>query len=153
MTRSASRRVLTSAIMTIVLAQVAACERSEPNQPVQAPVAKAAPAGAPSAAQAETPASTNAAAADRPPIVDMSGNDTVTVGQQRSAARFADENFRLLTRDSVFGAKGGLDEMVEAQSESKLERVEFVVPLGTVARALQIEFGGETAEMPLAFKR
>ena len=73
--------------------------------------------------------------------------------QQRSAARFADENFRLLTRDSVFGAKGGLDEMVGAQSESKLERVEFVVPLGTVARALQIEFGGETAEMPLAFKR
>ncbi len=71
---------------------------------------------------------------------------------QRQAANFSDENFRLLTRDAVMRANGGLDETVEAQSESKLERVEFVLPHGSVPRALQIEYGGETVELPLGFK-
>ena len=73
--------------------------------------------------------------------------------RQRQAADFADENFRLVTHDSVIAANGGLGETVGAGNESGLERVQFLVPLSSVPRALQIEFGGEATELPLTWKR
>lgn len=73
--------------------------------------------------------------------------------KQRRAASFADENFQLLTQNSVIGANGGLAETIDAGSESSAQRVQFLVPANAAPRALKIEFGGETAELPLSFKR
>ena len=73
--------------------------------------------------------------------------------KQRQAVDFADENFRLITQDSVVAANGGLGETVGAGNESGLERVQFLVPIKAVPRALRIEFGGETVELPLTWKR
>lgn len=73
--------------------------------------------------------------------------------KQRQAADFADENFRLVTQDSVIAANGGLGETIGAGMESALERVQFVVPINSVPRALKIELGGESTELPLTFKR
>ena len=73
--------------------------------------------------------------------------------KQRQAVDIADENFRLITQDSVVSANGGLGETVGAGNESGLERVQFLVPVNAVARALKIEFGGETLELPLTWKR
>jgi hypothetical protein len=75
------------------------------------------------------------------------------LNKQRQAADFVDENFRLLTQDSVIPANGGLGETVGAGSESALERVQFLVPVNSVPRALKIEFGGESTELPLTWKR
>ena len=75
------------------------------------------------------------------------------LNKQRQAADFSDENFRLITRDSVIAANGGLGETVGAGMESALERVQFVVPMSSVPRALKIEFGGESTELPLTFKQ
>ncbi len=72
--------------------------------------------------------------------------------KQPEAAGFADENFRLLTKESVIHANGGLGETIDANSDSMPEQVQFVVPLGSAPRALQIEYGGQTIEVPLAFK-
>lgn len=72
--------------------------------------------------------------------------------KQRQAAEFADENFRLLTKNSVVPANGGLSETIGANSDSALERVQFTVPLGSDPRAVQVEYGGETVELSLAFK-
>ena len=73
--------------------------------------------------------------------------------KQRQAADFADENFRLITHDSVIAANGGLGETVAAGNESGLERVQFLVPFSSVPRALKIEFGGDATELPLTWKR
>ena len=75
------------------------------------------------------------------------------LNKQRQAADFVDENFRLLTQDSVIAASGGLGETVGAGSESALERVQFLVPINSVPRALKIEFGGEATELPLTWKQ
>lgn len=75
------------------------------------------------------------------------------LNKQRLAADFADQNFRLLTRNSEIAANGGLGETVGAGAESALERVQFVVPANAFPRALKIEFGGEATELPLTFKR
>ncbi len=74
------------------------------------------------------------------------------LNKQRQAADFSDQNFRLVTQDSVIAADGGLGETVGAGMESALERVQFVVPINSVPRALKIEFGGESTELPLTFK-
>ena len=74
------------------------------------------------------------------------------LNKQRQAADFSDQNFRLETKDSVIAASGGLAETVGAGMESALERVQFVVPINSVPRALKIEFGGESTELPLTFK-
>ncbi|MGH6609388.1 MAG: hypothetical protein ACRECQ_03940 [Burkholderiaceae bacterium] len=71
---------------------------------------------------------------------------------QSAPATFADESFRLLTKDSSIAANGGLSETVGANKDSPLERVQFVVPLSSPPRALQIEHGGEKVELPVAFK-
>ena len=75
------------------------------------------------------------------------------LNKQRQAADFADEHFRLLTQDSVIPANGGLGETIGAGSESALERVQFLVPVNSVPRALKIEFGGEASELPLTWKQ
>jgi len=75
------------------------------------------------------------------------------LNKQRQAAGFADENFRLVTHDSVIAANGGLGETVAAGAESGLERVQFLVPFSAVPRALKIEFGGEATELPLTWKQ
>ncbi len=75
------------------------------------------------------------------------------LNKQRQAADFSDQNFRLLTKDSVIAANGGLGETVGAGMESALERVQFLVPVTSVPRALKIEFGGEATELPLTFKQ
>lgn len=75
------------------------------------------------------------------------------LNKQRQAADFSDENFRLVTKDSVIAANGGLGETVGAGMESALERVQFVVPINSVPRALKIDFGGESTELPLTFKQ
>ena len=72
--------------------------------------------------------------------------------KQRQAATFADENFRLLTKDSVIPANGGLSETILAGTDSTLERVQFLVPLGSAPRALKIEHDGEVIEVPLGLK-
>ena len=74
------------------------------------------------------------------------------LNKQRQAADFSDQNFRLITNDSVIAANGGLGETVGAGTESALERVQFLVPVNAVPRALKIEFGGEATELPLTFK-
>jgi hypothetical protein len=66
-------------------------------------------------------------------------------------ANLWDASFRLLTQNSVIPANGGLNEVVAARSDSALERVQFVVPLTSTPRALKIEHGGETVELPLRF--
>ncbi len=53
----------------------------------------------------------------------------------------------------MIAANGGLGETVGAGMESALERVQFVVPINSVPQALKIEFGGESMELPLTFKR
>ena len=73
--------------------------------------------------------------------------------KQRQAADFSDQNFRLVTKDSVIAANGGLGETVGAGMESALERVQFVVPINAVPQTLKIEFGGESTELPLTFKQ
>ncbi|MGZ9074823.1 MAG: hypothetical protein ACXW13_03515 [Burkholderiaceae bacterium] len=73
--------------------------------------------------------------------------------KQRQAADFADENFRLITHDSVIAANGGLGETVGAGNASGLERVQFLVPFSSVPSALKIEFGGDATELPLTWKR
>ncbi len=73
--------------------------------------------------------------------------------KQHQAADFSDENFRLVTHDSVIAANGGLGETVGAGNESALERVQFLVPFSSVPRALKIEYGGEATEVPLTWKR
>lgn len=75
------------------------------------------------------------------------------LNKQGQAAEFTDQNFRLVTQDSVIAANGGLDETIGAGAESALERVQFVVPINSVPRALKIEFGGEATELPLALKQ
>lgn len=75
------------------------------------------------------------------------------LNKQRQAADFSDENFRLVTKDSVIAANGGLGETVGAGMESGLERVQFVVPINSAPSALKIEFGGESTELPLTFKQ
>lgn len=75
------------------------------------------------------------------------------LNKQRQAADFSDQNFRLVTKDSVIAANGGLGETVGAGMESALERVQFVVPVNSVPQALKIEFGGESTELPLTFKQ
>jgi hypothetical protein len=75
------------------------------------------------------------------------------LNKQRQAADFADENFRLITQDSVIAANGGLGETIGAGNESALERVQFLVPVNSVPRALKIEFGGEATELPLTLKQ
>jgi hypothetical protein len=74
------------------------------------------------------------------------------LNKQRQAADFSDQNFRLVTKDSVIAANGGLGETVGPGIESALERVQFVVPINSVPQALKIEFGGESTELPLTFK-
>jgi hypothetical protein len=75
------------------------------------------------------------------------------LNKQRQAADFSDQNFRLVTKDSVIAANGGLGETVGPGIESALERVQFVVPINSVPQALKIEFGGESTELPLTFKQ
>ena len=75
------------------------------------------------------------------------------MNKQGQATEFTDRNFRLVTQDSVITANGGLGETVEPGAESRLERVQFLVPMNSVPRALKLEFGGETIELPLTFKR
>ena len=75
------------------------------------------------------------------------------LNKQPQAADFSDENFRLVTKDSVIGADGGFGETVGPGMESALERVQFVVPMKSVPQALKIEFGGESTELPLTFKQ
>ena len=75
------------------------------------------------------------------------------LNKQRQAADFSDQNFRLITKDSVIAANGGLGETVDAGTESTLERVQFLVPVTSVPRALKIEFDGEATELPLTFKQ
>lgn len=67
-------------------------------------------------------------------------------------ANLWDASFRLLTHNSVIPANGGLNEIVAPRSDSALERVQFVVPLTSTPRALKIEHGGETVELPLRFQ-
>ena len=74
------------------------------------------------------------------------------LNKQRQAADLTDQNFQLLTQNSVIAASGGLGETISAGGESALERVQFVVPVNSVPRALKIEFGGEATELPLTFK-
>lgn len=62
-----------------------------------------------------------------------------------------DANFRLITHNAVIPANGGLNVLVDPRSDSMLERVQFVVPLTSVPRALKIEHGGEAVELPLRF--
>lgn len=64
---------------------------------------------------------------------------------------FWDASFRLVAHDAVIPASGGLNALVDARSDSALERVQFVVPMSSVPRALRIEHGGETVELPLRF--
>ncbi|MGH6622748.1 MAG: hypothetical protein ACREBN_02195 [Burkholderiaceae bacterium] len=66
-------------------------------------------------------------------------------------ANLWDASFRLLTHNSVIAANGGLNVVVDGRSDSALERVQFVVPLTSTPRALKIEHGGETVELPLRF--
>lgn len=182
------RSVSLVAIMTILVAHVAACQRSEPDAPSPAPTVKAAPASAPPAVQTETAAtgdSSTVASHDRAPSLDFSVPRTAAVvgkngelsftiaeatieprnpesirlvllvrmhNKQRQEAKFADENFRLMTQDSEIPANGGLGETIDAGSDSTLERVQFIVPFGAVARALKIEYGGEATELPLGLK-
>ena len=75
------------------------------------------------------------------------------LNKQRQAADFSDQNFRLVTKDSMITANGGLGETVGPGMESALERVHFVVPINSVPQALKIEFGGESTELPLTFKQ
>ena len=75
------------------------------------------------------------------------------LNKQRQAADFSDQNFQLITNDSVIAANGGLGETIGAGMESALERVQFVVPMNSVPRALKIDFDGESTELPLTFKR
>ena len=75
------------------------------------------------------------------------------LNKQRLAADLADQNFQLLTQDSVIPANGGLGETIGAGSESGLERVQFLVPATAVPKALKIEFGGEATELPLTWKQ
>ena len=75
------------------------------------------------------------------------------LNKQPRAADFTDQSFRLVTKDSVIAANGGLGETVGPGMESPLERVQFVVPLNSVPQALKIEFGGESTELPLTFKQ
>ena len=75
------------------------------------------------------------------------------LNKQRQAADFSDQNFRLVTKDSVIAANGGLGETVGAGMESALERVQFLVPVNAVPRALKIEFDGEATELPLTFRQ
>ena len=62
-----------------------------------------------------------------------------------------DANFRLITHDAVIPANGGLNVLVDPRSDSMLERVQFVVPLTSAPRALKLEHGGESVELPLRF--
>lgn len=64
---------------------------------------------------------------------------------------FWDASFRLVAHDAVIPASGGLNAVIDARSDSALERVQFVVPMSSVPRALRIEHGGETVELPLRF--
>lgn len=72
--------------------------------------------------------------------------------KQRQAANFGDENFHVLTQSAAIAANGGVSETIEAGSESTLQRVQFVVPISSRPRALQIEHGGEAVELPFGFK-
>lgn len=67
------------------------------------------------------------------------------------AANLWDANFRLVTHNAVIAPNGGLNVVVDPRSDSALERVQFVVPLAAVPRALKIEHGGEAVELPLRF--
>jgi hypothetical protein len=62
---------------------------------------------------------------------------------------FWDASFRLVTHNAVIAASGGLNALVDGRSDSALERVQFVVPTSSVPRALRIDFGGESTELPL----
>jgi len=64
---------------------------------------------------------------------------------------FWDASFRVVAHDAVIPASGGLNVVVDARSDSALERVQFVVPMSSVPRVLRIEHGGETVELPLRF--
>jgi hypothetical protein len=66
-------------------------------------------------------------------------------------ANLWDANFRLITHNAVIPANGGLNVLVDPRSDSMLERVQFVVPLTSVPRALKLEHGGESVELPLRF--
>lgn len=66
-------------------------------------------------------------------------------------ANLWDASFRLITHNAVIPANGGLNVLVDPRSDSMLERVQFVVPLASVPRALKIEHGGEAVELPLRF--
>lgn len=127
------------AMLAMALASIAACQRNETSAP--APVATGAPAIKPPAGATET----GAAPAATVLLIRMHN-------KQRQAATFADENFRLLTKDSVIPANGGLSETIEAGADSTLERVQFVVPLGSAPRALKIEHDGEAIEVPIGLK-
>lgn len=67
------------------------------------------------------------------------------------SVNFWDSSFRLLTHNSTIPASGGLNALVDARSDSMLERVQFVVPLTSAPRALKIDHGGESVELPLRF--
>jgi len=69
----------------------------------------------------------------------------------RYPVNFWDASFRLVAHDAVIPASGGLNAVVDGNSDSALERVLFIVPLSSVPRALRIERDGETVELPLRF--
>lgn len=69
--------------------------------------------------------------------------------QQGYQANFWDDSFRLLTHDGVIPASGQLNDVVDARSSSAERAVVFIVPKGAVPRALQIQYAGESTELPI----
>jgi hypothetical protein len=74
--------------------------------------------------------------------------------RMRNASRypvnFWDASFQLVANDAAaITASGGLNVLVEGRSESAFEPVQFPVPRNSAPRALRIEFGGESTEVPL----
>jgi len=64
-------------------------------------------------------------------------------------ANFWDQSFRLRTSDGNVAASGGLNEVVPGGAESSNGVLRFTVAFASAPSALQIEYGGETTQLPL----
>jgi len=64
-------------------------------------------------------------------------------------ANFWDQSFRLRTNDGNVAASGGLNEVVPGGAESSHGVLRFSVALASAPSALQIEYGGQTTQLPL----
>lgn len=71
--------------------------------------------------------------------------------RSRYQKNFWDATFRLVAHDSIIPASGGLNAVVDGNSDSMLERVLFIVPMSSAPRALRIERDDEVVELPLRF--